>query len=118
MSIKHLSELKPAQRAKADEVVRDALLAIVVAQGKPVVIPIDQLNQIAADHRLVVSVNPQGNLVTLTAESHAAQIVKEAGQSLGFDGRTVLLKGQAQGKTEIAGSVLQDPDNFNPRKPN
>jgi hypothetical protein len=78
MSIKHISEMKPTQRAKADEAIRECLLAIVVAQGKPVVIPIDQLDQIAADHRLVVSVNPKTNLVTLTAESHAAEIVKGA----------------------------------------
>ena len=76
--IKNISQLKPAQRAMADQSIRDALLAIVVAQGKPVVIPIDQLDQIAADHRLVISVDRQSNLVTLTAESFAAEIIKEA----------------------------------------
>lgn len=76
--IKHLSQMKPAQRAMADQSIRDALLAIVVAQGKPVVIPINQLDQISADHRLIIEVDHKANLVKLTAESHAAEIVKAA----------------------------------------
>lgn len=87
--IKHLSQMKPAQRAMADQSIRDALLAIVVAQGKPVVIPIDQLDQISADHRLVIEVDRKANLVKLTAESHAAQIV--AAMDFGKEEPTVAL---------------------------
>lgn len=74
--MKHINQLKPHQRAAADQSIRDALLAIVVAQGKPVVIPIDQLNEIAEHNRLLIEVDHKAGVVKLTAQTHAAEIIE------------------------------------------
>lgn len=66
---KHISELTPTQRAMADQSTRDALLAIVVAQGgKSVTLPIADLTVIADTYRLVVEVDRVAGVVTLKAE--------------------------------------------------
>lgn len=64
--IKHLSQLNPTKRAMADQAIREALLAIVVAQGKPVTIPIVDLNMVSDLYRLVIQI--EGGAVVLTAE--------------------------------------------------
>ena len=53
---KHISQLDPTARARADEKIRESLLAIVLQQGKPVTIPIEVLDAAAASHRLVIEV--------------------------------------------------------------
>lgn len=106
----HINKLKPTQRAIADQSIREAMLAIVAAQGKPVTIPIADLNQIAATHRLVIEVDHIAGAVTLTAQKAPEQIQDPKPK--------LLLMGSSQGKTEIRGSMIQDPDSFEPRKPN
>lgn len=66
--MKHISELKPAQKAMADQSFRDALLAIVVSQGKAVTIPIAVLNEISEKHRLILEVDREAGVVILTPE--------------------------------------------------
>ena len=63
---KHISQLDPTARARADEKIRESLLAIVLQQGKPVTIPIEVLDAAAASHRLVIEVS--GGVVTLSTE--------------------------------------------------
>jgi len=70
----HINKLKPTQRAIADQSIREAMLAIVAAQGKPVTIPIADLNKIAASHRLVLEIDHKAGLVKLTAEKAPEQI--------------------------------------------
>lgn len=66
--IKHLSEMNAARRALAQQSIQDALLAIVVAQGRPVTLPIEHIERLSASHRLVVGVDHASGFVTLTAE--------------------------------------------------
>lgn len=99
---KHLAELDPTKRAIADQSIRNAMLAIVVAQGKAVTIPIADLNDIAENHRLVLAVDHQAGLVTLTAEKFRP---------------VVILKGTSIGKTDGNMGIYDeatdiDPDNF------
>lgn len=65
---KHISELDPTKRAIADQSFREILLAIVVAQGKTVTIPIEHLNAISQTHRLILIVDRAAGVVELTAE--------------------------------------------------
>ena len=51
---KHISQLDPVARARADQATRDALLAIVAGQALPIRIPLDQLDEISASHRLII----------------------------------------------------------------
>lgn len=53
---KHISQLDPSARARADEKIRESLLAIVLQQGKPVTIPIEVLDAVSQSHRLVIEV--------------------------------------------------------------
>jgi hypothetical protein len=92
LNVKNISQLNPTKRAVADQSIRDCMLAIVVAQGKPVTIPIQDLNEIAANHRLILTVDHKAGLVVLQSEAFAAEIVKEAKPS-------IILKGQSIGKT-------------------
>lgn len=63
---KHISQLDPTSRARADERIREALLAIVLQQGKPVTIPIEVLDAASQSHRLVIEV--ADGTVTLSTE--------------------------------------------------
>lgn len=63
---KHISQLDPTARARADEKIRDSLLAIVLQQGKAVTIPIAVLDAASQSHRLVIEVD--GENVTLSTE--------------------------------------------------
>lgn len=71
----NIAELSPTKRAIADQSIRECLLAIVVAQGKPVTIPIAELNRIAAVHRLIIGVDHEAGVVILTTE--AAKLVQD-----------------------------------------
>ncbi len=66
--IKHLSEMDATRRAMAQQSIQDALLAIVVAQGRPVTLPIEHIERLSSSHRLVVGVDRASGFVTLTAE--------------------------------------------------
>jgi hypothetical protein len=72
---KHLSELDPTKRAIVDAAIRDSLLAIVVAQGKGVTLPIDVLEANSTTHRLVVEIDRSEGVVILRAE-RAELIIK------------------------------------------
>lgn len=63
---KHISQLDPVARARADQATRDALLAIVAAQPLPLRILIDQLDEIAASHRLIIE--SDGEAITMRVE--------------------------------------------------
>lgn len=63
--IKHISELNAVGRARADQAIRDALLAIVAAQGKAVSIPVADLDAISQAYRLKLEIDDK--FVTLTA---------------------------------------------------
>lgn len=56
---KHISQLDPTARARADERIRESLLAIVLQQGKPVTIPLAVLDAASQSHRLVIEVDGQ-----------------------------------------------------------
>jgi hypothetical protein len=90
---KHLAELDPTKRAIADQSIRNAMLAIVVAQGKPVTIPIADLNDIAENHRLILAVDHQAGLVTLTAEKFKP---------------TIIMKGTSIGKTDVGLQMVSE----------
>lgn len=75
---KNFAELKPTERAIADQSVRDVLLAIVVAQGKTITIPIADLDRIAADNRLLLEVDRNAGVVKLRSESFAAKVIADA----------------------------------------
>lgn len=74
--IRHLSELNAAERSLADQSTRDALLAIVTAQGKPVTLPIEDLNRISQMYRLKIEVDREAGVVTLTSEKAVVDIQK------------------------------------------
>lgn len=102
---KHLSELKPTERALVDQGIRDALLLVVHAQGKAVTIPIADAMVISDTHRLVVDMDRAKGVMTLRAEKAPTQLVKAL----------------ALGKTEIglplSGAIdggIIDPNAFNP----
>lgn len=63
---KHISQLDPTARARADERIRESLLAIVLQQGRPVVIPATVLDAASQTHRLVIEFD--GVNVTLSTE--------------------------------------------------
>lgn len=65
---KHISQLNAARAAVAQQSIQDALLAIVVAQGRPVTLPIEHIERLSASHRLIVGVDRASGFVTLTAE--------------------------------------------------
>lgn len=65
---KHISQLNATRAAIAQQSIQDALLAIVATQGRPVTLPIEHIERLAASHRLIVSVDREAGIVTLTAE--------------------------------------------------
>lgn len=72
---KNIASLTPTKRAIADASIRDALLAIVVGQGKPVSIPFDHLDAIAESHRLVMEVDHDKRRVVLRSEEFKPTII-------------------------------------------
>lgn len=63
---KHISQLSPTQRAIADAQIRDALLAIVATQPRPVSMPVEDLARYA--EKFILKVEFADGIVTLTAE--------------------------------------------------
>lgn len=82
---KHFAQLDPTRRAMADQVTRDALLAIVVAQGKVVRIPLIDLDEITELHRLMVTIDRKGGYVELQAEKHKLIEIEQPGKLLILD---------------------------------
>lgn len=72
---KHISQLDPVARARADQATRDALLCIVAGQAKPIRITIDQLDEVSASHRLIIE--SDGEAITLRAEKADLIIASE-----------------------------------------
>jgi hypothetical protein len=69
---KHISEISPAQRARADEKIRECLLAIVLQQAKPVKIPLAVLDAASSLNRLVISVDGE-NVILHTEKADILQ---------------------------------------------
>lgn len=63
---KHISQLDPTARARADEKIRESLLAIVLQQGKAVTIPLEVLDAASQSHRLVIEID--NGVVRLSTE--------------------------------------------------
>ncbi len=72
---KHISQLSAADRALAAQQIGHALLAIVASQGRPVTIPVSQLDDIAATHRLKIE-QENGYLVLTAEEAAPAEIIE------------------------------------------
>ena len=71
---KHLSQLDPTGRARAEQVMQFALLAIVQSQGKAVDIPYGIAEKIFDTHRLKITID--GGMIRLEAEKQGSQIVQ------------------------------------------
>ena len=70
---RHISQLKPTDRARADQLTQFALLAIVQSQGKTVSIPYEKAEQIFDTHRLKIVLND--GAIELSAEKQDSRIV-------------------------------------------
>lgn len=76
MTIKHASQTDAATRARMDQAMREALLAIIAAQGKPITIPQATLDEYWASHRLILE--HDGEHVTLRAEKANLVVAADA----------------------------------------
>lgn len=65
---KHISQLSPTDRARTDELVRMALLAIVAGQAKTVTIPAALAEEIWSQNRLVIEHDYENGLIKLSSE--------------------------------------------------
>lgn len=72
-SPKHLSQLKPTERARADQLLQFALLAIVAQQKRVVAIPYEEAERIFETHRLKIALH-EGKIV-LAAERMPSPII-------------------------------------------
>ena len=83
-NLKHISQLSATDRARADEQMRMALLAIVAAQGKPVHIPTDEADAIWESHILKIQIVEVNGLrmIELTAERVAPLIIQASANDM------------------------------------
>lgn len=71
---KHISKLDAAGKARMQQCIQEALLAIVAAQGKPITFHLSAIDAISRTYRLKIEI--EGELLILTPEEFRPEIIR------------------------------------------